>query len=311
MQIKLLIAFLILSSNLLYSQEVMSSNGEDGVGPTFHYTYTVGEPVIETGLADTSYLTQGFNQPFNNCIILPLVDAGNDLFVCQGDTLTLTASGADTYAWSNGITNNVTFTPDSTAYYTVSGTDNKNCTGLDSLLVTIQALPVMILDTVIDQGCEGVYIEYINSSDENLTAEWTFPDGSTTDEAIVIKNYNYRDPFEASLTITDSLGCSTRGMISGNLLGLEDYFQFIKPNVVTPNGDGQNDVFELGIPGKLYECTYYAIYNRWGQMIYQSSKKEPKWSGKNAAGLPVTNGTYFYKLVIPNEEVTGTINVFY
>ena len=82
---------------------------------------------------------------------------GNDLFVCQGDTLTLTASGADNYTWSNGITNNVTFTPDSTAYYNVSGTDNKNCTGLDSLLVTIQALPVMILDTVIDQGCEGVF----------------------------------------------------------------------------------------------------------------------------------------------------------
>ena len=76
MQTRLLIAFLILSSNLLYSQEVMSSNGEDGVGPTFHYTYTVGEPVIETGLADTSYLTQGFNQPFNNCIILPRETVG-------------------------------------------------------------------------------------------------------------------------------------------------------------------------------------------------------------------------------------------
>ena len=69
MQIRLLIAFLILSSNLFYTQEVISSNGEDGVGPTFHYTYTVGEPVIETGLAGNNYLTQGFNQPNDECYV--------------------------------------------------------------------------------------------------------------------------------------------------------------------------------------------------------------------------------------------------
>ena len=48
--LRLLIVFLILRCNLFYSQEIISSNGEDGVGQTFHYTYTVGEPVIETGL---------------------------------------------------------------------------------------------------------------------------------------------------------------------------------------------------------------------------------------------------------------------
>ena len=114
----------------------MSSSGEDGVGPTFHYTYTVGEPVIETGLADTTYLTQGFNQPFNNCIIVSLVDAGNDLFVCQGDTISLSATGADTYTWSNGITNNSPFVPQTRLHIILLvATDNKNCTGLDSLLV--------------------------------------------------------------------------------------------------------------------------------------------------------------------------------
>ena len=311
MQTRLLIAFLIFISNFFYSQEVMSSNGEDGVGPTFHYTYTVGESIIVTGITDTSYLTQGFNQPFNNCIIVSLVSAGNDIQICEGDTISLSATGSNFYIWDNGVTNNSPFVPSLSGYYTVTATDNQRCISSDSLYITLNAHPVIILDTVIDQGCEGVFIEYINSSDENLTAEWTFPNGSTTDDAIVIKNYNYRDPFEAKLTLTDSIGCKSETIISGNLLGLEDYFQFIKPNVVTPNGDGENDYFELGIPGKLSECADYLIYNRWGQLVYWSSEREPRWYGKNTAGTPVTNGTYFYKLKIQNEEVTGTINVFY
>ena len=42
-------------------------------------------------------------------------------------------------------------------------------------------------------------------------------------------------------------------------------------------------------------------------LVFES---EPRWYGRNAVGEPVTNGTYFYKLKIQNEEVTGTINVF-
>ena len=68
---------------------------------------------------------------------------------------------------------------------------------------------------------------------------------------------------------------------------------------------------EVTSTGKLYECADYLIYNRWGQLVYWSSEREPRWYGRNAVGLPVTNGTYFYKLEIQNEEVTGTINIFY
>ena len=39
------------------------------------------------------------------------VDAGADLTVCAGESVTLSGSGAVTYAWDNGVTNGVAFTP--------------------------------------------------------------------------------------------------------------------------------------------------------------------------------------------------------
>ena len=94
---RLIIAFLILSSNLLYSQEVISSNGEDGVGPTFHYTYTVGEPVIETGLAGNNYLTQGFNQPNDECYINTQFDVTScNTYLWNGNQYSTTGVYIDT-----------------------------------------------------------------------------------------------------------------------------------------------------------------------------------------------------------------------
>ena len=63
--------------------------------------------------------------------------------VCIGSSLSLTATGATTYTWSNGVTNGVAFTPTSTANYTVSGTNANGCTGTASVSVVVNALPVV------------------------------------------------------------------------------------------------------------------------------------------------------------------------
>ena len=50
------------------------------------------------------------------------VSAGSDQTVCNGDNVTLSGSGASTYAWNNGITDNTAFTASTTTTYTVTGT---------------------------------------------------------------------------------------------------------------------------------------------------------------------------------------------
>lgn len=56
--------------------------------------------------------------------------------VCEGDSLTLSGTGAATYAWNNGITNGTTFLPAASLTYTVTGTDVNTCQNIAS--VTIQ-----------------------------------------------------------------------------------------------------------------------------------------------------------------------------
>jgi PKD repeat protein len=69
---------------------------------------------------------------------LPDVDAGPDQTVCTGTSVTLAASGAVSYVWDNGVTDNVAFTPAlGTVTYTVTGTGANTCQNSDQVVVTV------------------------------------------------------------------------------------------------------------------------------------------------------------------------------
>jgi gliding motility-associated-like protein len=72
----------------------------------------------------------------------PVVDAGPDTTLCLFSTLTLNATGAASYSWSNGLSNGSLFNPDP-GYYTVTGTDANGCSNTDSLQVSFFAPPVV------------------------------------------------------------------------------------------------------------------------------------------------------------------------
>lgn len=62
--------------------------------------------------------------------------------VCAGETVALTASGADSYTWSNGVQNGVPFAPQQTQTYSVTGTATNGCSSTAELTVTVNPLPV-------------------------------------------------------------------------------------------------------------------------------------------------------------------------
>ena len=86
---------------------------------------------------------------------LPIVDAGIDQAVCEGDPVTLSGAGASSYTWDNGVVENTPFTPTlGTVTYTLTGTDANGCVNTDVVDLTVNALP--IVDAGIDQAvCEG------------------------------------------------------------------------------------------------------------------------------------------------------------
>ncbi|CAN5518812.1 hypothetical protein BH11BAC2_BH11BAC2_23030 [soil metagenome] len=68
---------------------------------------------------------------------------------------------------------------------------------------------------------------------------------------------------------------------------------FYVPNTFTPNGDGLNDTF--GIAGEAVQNFQLQIYNRWGQMIFETSNPNQRWDG-TFRGKLVPEGCYVYKV---------------
>ncbi|MDX1650956.1 MAG: T9SS type A sorting domain-containing protein [Brumimicrobium sp.] len=86
---------------------------------------------------------------------LPNVDAGLDVEACDGDPITLTATGANTYSWNNGVTQGVSFNQNiGTVTYTVIGTDANGCENADVVDVTVHENPTLnvMQDTAICLG---------------------------------------------------------------------------------------------------------------------------------------------------------------
>ncbi|HJT72751.1 MAG TPA: gliding motility-associated C-terminal domain-containing protein, partial [Chitinophaga sp.] len=67
-------------------------------------------------------------------------------------------------------------------------------------------------------------------------------------------------------------------------------------NAMSPNGDGKNDYFTIKGLDKYPGSALY-VYNRWGNMVYQSKSYNNDWA---ATGL--SDGTYYYVLELKRPE---------
>ena len=77
--------------------------------------------------------------------------------ICAGDTVTLVATGADSYSWDGNVTGaTVKMTPDTTTTYTVIGTATSGCTNTATVQVTVNPLPgVPTVDATSVYACGG------------------------------------------------------------------------------------------------------------------------------------------------------------
>jgi gliding motility-associated-like protein len=69
--------------------------------------------------------------------------------------------------------------------------------------------------------------------------------------------------------------------------------EFNPPNAFSPNGDGANDTWKLeGF--KQFNSVNVQIYNRWGQLVFESKDPNGEWNGTNKKGKDLPVGTYYY-----------------
>jgi len=82
------------------------------------------------------------------------------------------------------------------------------------------------------------------------------------------------------------------------------------PTVFTPDGDGINDIWEIGLID-IYPDVIVEIYNRWGELIYVSNKGYTNpWDGTyKDREMPIDS---YYFVLIPGkgkEPVTGNVTI--
>ena len=84
-------------------------------------------------------------------------------------------------------------------------------------------------------------------------------------------------------------------------------FSYTLPNVITPNGDGFNDVFEPKVTGlSLITGAKTVIFNRWGNILWDTDDPLIQWDGKSKqTKMDCPPGTYFYVTDITYVDTTG------
>ena len=116
---------------------------------------------------------------------LPVVDAGVAFEVCPLAPITLSATGANTYAWSNGVTNGVPFNaPTDTTVYTATGTDANGCSNTDTITVfALPTLPVSISPAGPITICQGdpltLSVTGLAAGPLQVLTQWNFNADST------------------------------------------------------------------------------------------------------------------------------------
>lgn len=186
--------------------------------------------------------------------------------VCQGTMVTLTGSGASTYAWTGGVTDGVPFAASTTTTYTVTGTDANGCTATATQSLTVNPAPLVTANASPSASvCNGTMVTLSGSGATTYT--WS---GGITDNV----------PFSAvstttyTVTGTDGIGCSNTATIT-----------------ITVNP--QPNVSSVASPGTTVCAGTAVTLNGTGATSYA-------WSGG------VTDGVAFTPASTTTYTVTGT-----
>lgn len=107
------------------------------------------------------------------------------------------------------------------------------------------------------------------------------------------------------VTATDFAGNESK---RSNLACKDNCIKYVLPNVLTPNGDGKNDLFQPFPDYRFVEAVKFEVFNRWGAKVFESNDILINWDGKSNTG-EVVAGTYYYSAEVrfttlrPSESV--------
>ncbi len=228
--------------------------------------------------------------------------------ICVGDSIQLSAAGGPSYAWvpatglSDAAIANPKASPSTTTRYWVIVTNTAGCTDSASTTISVTDLPV------VDAGPDrSMFIGQRIHLDGNATGPgYSF----IWSPALYINDVNTLQPVVSPpsdiryiLTAVSGSGCRS---VSDTML-VKVFNDLFIPNAFTPNGDGLNDTWNIPALSAMPGFELF-IYNRYGQLIFQTKKQPIAWDG-TYKGSACSAGAYTYVIKPGNgrEPITGTV----
>lgn len=202
--------------------------------------------------------------------------------------------------WSNGD-QGFTATDLVAGSHDFTATDANGCSTTGSVTVA-EPKPVLDGENIVVQSDNYLTntpvifgVSGINTFD---TYEWSI-EGEYQDNSEVFTHvFGDAEFYNVMVTVTRN-ACEAE---ITTMVNIDELFNTYVPNAFTPNGDGNNDVF---IPQlSINEPTDYQLYifNRWGQLIFETQNENEAWDGTDSSGNIVQEDVYVYKLIVEGEE---------
>lgn len=257
--------------------------------------------------ANGTYNVTLISSTANGCadtVVVQVVFAGvvanvnADTTICQGTSAQLNASGGFAYSWSpaTGLSNtnipNPTAAPNDTTTYTVvvSVVNNNGDTCLVTLTTTVNVVVLTVGNATLTSDRDTIFkgeSVQLTTTPNNANSYTWLPVEGLSDPSISNPIATPLKTTTYTVFIAGPGGCGITKQITivvlSNICDEPDIFI---PNTFTPNGDGNNDIFN--VRGNNIEVSYLAVYNRWGEKIFDSNDKKTGWDGtyKNKPAKP-------------------------
>ena len=166
--------------------------------------------------------------------------------------------------------------------------------------------PAILYDPVVNA--------YNQSSSDAIIFDWYAPGSSPssgTDEDMVFKYPTEEGEYLVELYVENEFGCSDT---MEQRVEIIDEVNLYAPNSFTPDGDGINDTWRVHISGiDIYDFNL-VIFNRWGEVVFESNNPEIGWDG-SYGGRTAPDGVYVWTIRALDErsddvhEFSGSITL--
>jgi gliding motility-associated-like protein len=202
--------------------------------------------------------------------------------------LGVTGSNPFTYAWTNTSQTTLNITNLTAGDYSLTVTDNNGCTtsyGPVTLTAPAGAVASFIWSPLEPNEGETVTFTNTSSGAGAIISTWTIQGGTqnSTDATTI---FSTEGDYVIVLSIVDANGCVDIIEQTITIFGT-----LAIPNVISANGDGVNDVFEMQ---GLKAYTELIIIDRWGIVVFKTDDYKNDWGGKDQSGNDLSDGVYTY-----------------